>query len=445
MRSLAEHLIGSGWQVTGSDQSAHGHNAAVLRSLGIRVDSGHSAAHVSNQALVVYSPAVPVSNPERIAARERGIPELSYPQMLGRLMAARTGIAIAGTHGKTTTTALLGWILQQAGAAPSVVCGGELLNTGSGGWAGRDSALVAEACEYRQSFLQLTQRNAALLNIELDHFDCYPDLGAAVEAYRKFAALVPEDGLLVCATDQQPVGEAVAHSGARIETFGIETDADWAARDLQTRPGCTRFRVEREHRHWFTATLHVPGTHLVRNALPAIALAAELGLDPDAIRHGLASFRGVRRRFERLGNWRGLDLIDDYAHHPTAVAATIQAARTEFPGRRLLAVFQPHQISRTRMLLAEFAASLALADDVWIPPVYTARESLGDSIATSEALAAATSGCGRRARRIGSLDRLVSTLETDARPGDVVLLIGAGDIELVRDELSRRIPRHYAS
>ena len=445
MRSLAELLLERGWRVCGSDAMADGHNADVLRARGVRLQAGRSAANLRDPALVIYSPAVPETNPERIAARKRAIPQFSYPQMLGRLMSNRTGVAIAGTHGKTTTTALLGWILQHAGRQPSVMCGGELLNTGAGGWSGAGEVFVAEACEYRGSFLNLAPRHAALLNIEPDHFDCYPDLESAVAAYAKFTSTLPSDGLLVCCADDSVVARAVAAATARVETFGLEAVADWSARDVRLLPGRTLFEVHRHRQRWVNCTLHIPGSHNVLNTLPAIALAAELGVQPNEVRRALATFRGVRRRFERMGSWRGMELVADYAHHPTAVSATLQAARAEFPARRLLCVFQPHQISRTRKLLAEFANSLTRADEVWIPPVYTARESLEDSLAASDELASATSRLGAKTRTVASLDRLVSTLETDGRPGDVVLLIGAGDIDRVRDEFSRRISRYYAS
>lgn len=445
MRSLAELLLDRGCCVTGSDAAPTGHNADVLRARGVAIQAGHAAEQLPAGAQVVYSPAVPESNPERRAARELGVPQHSYPELLGRLMAERTGIAIAGTHGKSTSTALLGWVLQQAGRGPSVVCGGELLNTGSGGWSGGGALFVAEACEYRGSFLNLAPRHAAVLDIEPDHFDCYADLHAAVQAYADFAARVPADGLLVCRAARPAVGAAIAGARARITTFGIETVADWVARNIVVRPGRIAFRIERNGRRWCDCALHIPGAHNVLNALAAAALAAECGVTPAQFRTALAGFRGVRRRCEYLGAWRGAELIDDYAHHPTAVSATLAAVRAEFPGRRLCCAFQPHQVSRTRTLLAEFASSLAAADEVLVLPVYTARESRQDARATSEELAQRLQRAGICGRCIATLDRLVSTLETDARPGDAVVLVGAGDIDRVRDEFSRRIYRNYAS
>ncbi|MBL8852080.1 MAG: UDP-N-acetylmuramate--L-alanine ligase [Planctomycetaceae bacterium] len=445
MRSLAELLVDRGWRVSGSDAAAEGHNAAMLCARGVELHAGHAAGFVADADEVVFSPAVPATNPERVAARERGIPEHSYPQALGRLMSGRTGVAIAGTHGKSTTTAMLGWILESAGQSPSVICGGELLNRNAGGWSGSGAAVVVEACEYQGSFFNLAPRHAALLDIEPDHFDCYADLDSAIAAYRAFVAQLPAEGLLVCRADRPAVGTAVAGAAARVETFGVETSADWTAHRVRLRPGQTSFRIERHGQAWADCVLHVPGEHNVLNAVAAVALAAELGVGPDAVRQALADFRGVRRRCERLGSWRGVELVDDYAHHPTAVAATLAAVRAEFPGRPIRCVFQPHQVSRTRTLMAELADSFREADHILLLPVYSAREAAGDHVTASQELLHKLKGAGRRAMFVPSLDRLVAVLETDARPGEVVLLIGAGDIDRVRDELSRRIPRHYAS
>jgi UDP-N-acetylmuramate--alanine ligase len=445
MRSLAEHLLDQGMKITGSDSTPVGHNAEILSARRVMIHAGHAAEHVADAEAVIYSPAIPDSNPERVATRERGIPQYSYPEMLGRLMAGRTGVAIAGTHGKTTTTAMLGWIAFHAGLDPSVVCGGELLNRNVGGWAGAGDSFIVEACEYRGSFFHLSPRHATLLDLEPDHFDCYADLDTAVAAYAAFLQQLPSDGLLICRADRAAVAAASTGVRARVETFGIETAADWTARDIRTQPGQTSFQIERNGTQWTDCVLYVPGSHNVLNALAAAALAAELGVAPAAVRRALAEFRGVRRRCERIGNWGGVEFVDDYAHHPTAVAATLSALRADFPGRRIICAFQPHQVSRTRHLLSELAASLTAAQEVLILPVYAARESPQDALDTSCELVVAVSESGTSARFIPSLDRLVRTLETDPRPGDVVVLIGAGDIDRVRDEFPPRLLRHYAS
>lgn len=446
LRSLAEHLLDLGWHVSGSDLLPVGHQAQRLRARGVTLHAGHHANHLANADVVVHSPAIPESNPERAAAATRQRVCLSYPAMLGRLIIGRRGVAIAGTHGKSTTTAMLGWILRHAGLDPSVICGAELLNLAAGGWAGDGDAFVVEACEFRGSFLHLAPRCAAMLDIEPDHFDCYSDLDAAVAAYAAFAARLPRDGLLVCRADRPAVRRAAAAAVARVQTFGVQTPADWSARDVQPVPGRTSFRIERDGRLWTECVLRVPGRHNVGNALAAAALAAELGVSPDGVRRALAAFCGVRRRFEPLGAWRGVELVDDYAHHPTALSATLAAARLEYPGRRICCAFQPHQVSRTRRLLLEFAQSLRAADAALVLPVYSAREGASpETTAVSRRLVQAAQACGANARFVPSLDHLVASVETDARPGEVLLLVGAGDMERVRDDLARRVPRHHAS
>lgn len=447
MKALGELLLDRGWRITGSDARPTHAMAAHWHSRGVRLLAGHRAEHVPADAdLVVYSPAIPASNPERVAAEACGIEQVSYPQMLGRLMSERTGVAIAGTHGKSTTTAMLACILQHAGREPSVVCGAETIARHASGWHGGGNVFVAEACEYQRSFLELSAQHAAVLDLELDHFDCYPDLSAAADAFAAFVARLPADGRLVCRAGGPELKRIRDAASARIETFSLDSSADWTAASIQARPGMTSFVAWHRGQPWCDVRLQVPGRHNVLNALAAAALARGLGLTGLQVGEGLAAFRGIRRRFERLGAWRGIELVDDYAHHPTAVAATITAARIEFPRRRLWCAFQPHQVSRTTRLLHEFAVALSAADEVLIPPVYSARETgSAASVEAARQLAEQCEKCGGRARLLASLDRLVTTLETEPRPGDVILIIGAGDIDRVRDEFARRVPRHHAS
>lgn len=447
MKALGELLLDRGWRITGSDARPTDVMAAQWRSRGVRLLPGHRAEHVPADAdLVVYSPAIPESNPERQAAARSDIRQVSYPQMLGRLMAERTGIAVAGTHGKSTTTAMTAAILQQAGLSPSVICGAELISHGASGWSGAGKLLVAEACEYRRHFLELAPRIAAVLDIELDHFDCYPDLASAADAYSEFAARVPGEGVLICRAEHDILEAVQQRTPARVETFGIDVAANWTASDIRVRPGVTSFRILRGGRAWCDVRLKTPGRHNVLNALAAAAVAAAAGATAADVSDGLSGFQGIRRRFERLGSWRGVELVDDYAHHPTAVAATLAAARGEFPRRKLWCAFQPHQVSRTTRLLDEFACALSTADEVLVPPVYSARETGSPaSQQAAEQLVERCTAAGGCARFVASLDRLVSTLETEPRPGDVILIIGAGDIDRVRDEFARRVPRHHAS
>jgi UDP-N-acetylmuramate--alanine ligase len=447
MRALAEVLLDRGWQVTGSDLSPAESARQALEQRGVEVLVGHRADGLPRDAaLVVYSPAVPELNAERAEAARRDIPQLTYTQMLARLMQDRIGIGVAGTHGKSTTTALLGTILTQAGLSPSVVCGAESIATQTSGWAGAGDLCVAESCEYRRNFLDLNPRHAILLDIEPDHFDFFPDFDAAVAAYREFCARLPADGLLLCRAGRDAVTHAVQGCRARVRTFAVEAPADWSARRVRMQRQRVSFRIHRDGAPWAEFELHVSGRHNVANALAAAAMASELGAEPEAIREAICTFRGLRRRCEYLGAWRGVDLIDDYAHHPTAVAATLAMARAQFGRRRLWCAFQPHQVSRTQALLAAFADSLQAADRVLVAPVYAAREAQAVlAIETSHELARRVDEGGTPARCVTSLDHVVSTLETEARPGDVLVLMGAGDIERIRHEFTRRIQRYHAS
>lgn len=447
MRALAELLLDLGWSLTGSDLAASESSRLALAARGLTVLSGHCGEHVPPGAdLLVHSPAVPASNPEREAARTRAIPEWSYTQALGRLMGERIGVGVAGTHGKSTTTALLGLILTRAGLSPSVVCGAELIDTQCSGWGGAGDLFVVESCEYRRHFLDLRPRHALLLDIEPDHFDCYPDLDSAVRAYAEFVGLLPADGLLLCRVDRPAVARAVREARCKVQTFAVEADADWSARRVRTSRQRVSFQVCRAGRPWGGGELHVAGRHNVANALAAAAMAAEFGAGPESIRDTICTFRGLRRRCEALGAWRGVELIDDYAHHPTAVAATLSWVRTQFGRRRLWCAFQPHQVSRTRALLGQFAEALQIADQVVVAPVYAAREADGDEgRALSGLLAERTAALGTPARCSASLDHLIGTLETETRPGDVLVIMGAGDIDRVRHECTRRLQLHHAS
>lgn len=447
MRALAEYLVDSGWRVSGSDQAPENRAGSALREIGMDVNCGHDAGHVSRDVdLVVHSAAVPESNAERIAAAGYGMIDLSYPQALRHCLEGCRGVAIAGTHGKTTTTAMLGWILRESGWNPSVICGGEVRGLARAGWRGRGDLLVLEACEYGRHFLELWPRFAAVLNIEADHFDSYPDLNAAVDAYGEFLATIPAEGGVLLdhsAPERERLMQATA---AGVETFGVDMPADWSARRVTVDGGHVRFELHHLGEFWAEVELSHPGRHNVANAAAAAALAARLGVPPTAVVDGLRTFPGVRRRFEECGRRGGVLWIDDYAHHPTAVRAVLTAAREETGARRVWCAFQPHQVSRTVALLHEFVSALELADEVLVLPVYAARESAGiDSAGPSEEIVRQLAAAGRPARFEPTLDRVVTTLETEPRPGDVVVVTGAGDIERVCHEFTGRIRRSHAS
>lgn len=447
MSALASMLLDLGWSVTGSDSLPSEPLVGNLRQRGVEIRRGHAAANLPPRCdVLVYSAAIAADNPERHAARELAVPEMSYSQMLGRLMGVRRGIGIAGTHGKSTTAAMTATILLQSGRQPSACIGAELRATGRGGWAGASDLFVVESCEYRRSFLDLAPKYAAILNVEADHFDCYKDFGETCEAFGQFAARVVGDGLLVVPSSSTTVAEIARSTAARVETFSTTPGSDWRASDVRRTSDGLRFRVDRQGRSFAEFVLNIPGRHNVLNALAAIALCHEVGVEVRELQESLAEFRGVRRRFEIVGTWRGVTLVDDYAHHPTEVRATLQTARDRFAGRRVWCVFQPHQVSRTRALLQPFAESLAAADELLIAPVYAAREQRdAETEILSREIVSRIAALGGKARFCGDLDRIVATLDDEARPGDVVLTMGAGDIERVHHELTGRLQRHLAS
>jgi UDP-N-acetylmuramate--alanine ligase len=455
MRALAELLADLGWTLTGSDQSEL---ETPLHIVGrqLRFHLGHAASHVAPETdVLIFSPAVTESNPERATARQLGIPQRSYSQFLGELMRQRTGIAVAGTHGKTTTTAMLATLLRECGLSPSAAIGGEVVQYNRSGWGGDGPFFVAESCEYRCHFLDHSPKFATILGIEPDHFDCFPNWESQLEAFREFAARVPPDGVLVIPAESEGAATAVLSSEAGIETTRVECVpfphrdegpriANWLARDVRKTQNGFRFQVDHNGTPFCETALAVPGRHNLENALTAIALAHAAGAAAESIAKALPKFEGVRRRFEVLRSVGGGVIIDDYAHHPTAIRATLKTAREQFGARRLLVAFQPHQISRTRELMRDFAGSFAEADELFLVPIFAARESSDRGSVTLAELAGRVSDSGVSVRRLASLDRLKPTLDHAARPDDVVLILGAGNISRIAHELSAgRIPGHH--
>jgi UDP-N-acetylmuramate--alanine ligase len=447
MSALASMLLDLGWTLTGSDLQVNERLREAFRRAGVNVHHGHDPRQLPPQAhLLIHSAAIPAGNPERQAARRHEIRELSYSQMIAELMHSRVGICIAGTHGKTTTAAMVAAILLESGREPSACLGSEICEVGKSGWAGRGDLFVVESCEYRRSFLDFSPKSAAILNIEPDHFDCFANFGETCDAFRRFAERVSPSGLLLVRGDCPSAIAASKGASARVETFSLSADADWQTSNVRTTADGSAFSVLYRRNCLAEFSLRLPGRHNVLNALAAIALCHHQGVSSAEIASGLAHFGGVRRRFEQKGTWRGVILVDDYAHHPTEVRATLRAARDSFGRRRLWCVFQPHQISRTESLFEEFVGSFVLADEILLAPVYAARE-IADARASSLAqdLADSIAAAGGRARFCADLDRISATLDDEARPGDVVMTMGAGDIDRVHHEFTRRVQRNRAS
>ncbi len=434
MRSLANLLDEAGWRVSGSDLAG-----AAPDDDRFDVRRGHDARAIELAFdVVVHSDAVPRNNPELRRAEALGIETLSYSRMLARLMQPHTGVAVAGTHGKSTTTAMASEILLTAELDPTYVVGATSIGGVSGGHSGRGRTMVVEACEYRANFCQLQADIAAVLNVEPDHFDWFESHAQLKAAFRRFVRQVPSSGLVLARADCATTTEIVKHLDCTVETFGMKDTSTWQARNLSSRRGYYSFELCCRGQRVCAVKLPVPGRHNVYNAVAAAALASHCGASAGAIRTALESFTGLRRRLQLLGEVRDVALVDDYAHHPTEVAAAIAALREMYPGRRLICAFQPHQASRLAHLLDEFARSLENADKIVVADVFAARESSSQPRAIrAEHLAERLQALGCDALHLASAAQIVNHLKTSLLPGDVLVTMGAGDIGTVAHELGK--------
>ena len=442
MSGIASVLMRRGARVSGSDIRP-GPRIHSLKAAGAEIEIGHRAENIApDVVLVVVSAAIKPDNPELIEARRRGLKIAKYAQVLGWLMDEKKGIAISGTHGKSTTTALVAYILEQAGLSPTFVVGADIDALRGSSAVGDGEYFVAEACEYDRSFLHLNPFMAIINNIEADHLDYYRDLNEIVEAFGDFASKVKKEGLLLVNADDPLAMKAVRFCRAAIETFAVDKQADWQAGNLKSRQGRYEFEVSRQGEHLGKFSLSIPGAHNVANALGAIGLTYNLKLPQSVIKEALKDFRGARRRFEILGNSKGVIVVDDYGHHPTEVRLTLQAAREFFPGKRIFCVFQPHQHSRTRFLLEEFAVSFAEADFVLVPDIYFVRDSQAERLrVSSEDLVARLKEQGKEALYLPSFEEIRDHLLENLKPGDVLLTMGAGNVDEIAREILQRFER----
>ena len=443
MCALAELFHRSGYRVTGCDLRRD-LSALSLEALGIPVEVGHSPDHLEGVSAVVVSSAISPSNPEVRAARARGIPVVKRAAALGQWVNPGTVVAVAGTHGKTTTTALATEILAAAGRDPTGVVGGRVAGWEGNLRYGRGDLYVVEADEYDRSFHHIAPRTALVTNLEADHLDTYGDLARLREAFRAFVGAVPADGTVCVCADDPGASRLLAGLGARTCTYGFGAGAQLRATRVRTGSAGARARIFEGGRDRGELSIRLPGAHNLLNALGAAATARRMGVEWSDIRRSLAGFRGVRRRFERLGRERGVTVVDDYAHHPTEIAAALAAARGSFPGARLVAVFQPHLFSRTRDFAGELGAALAAADRIWVADVYPAREAPIPGVTGGLVCEAVTAAGAREARYHPELTTLPAVLADTLRAGDVCLTLGAGSIEFTGPALLRRLGGHDA-
>ncbi|HYR46578.1 MAG TPA: UDP-N-acetylmuramate--L-alanine ligase [Thermoanaerobaculia bacterium] len=429
MSGLAEILLlSTPLEISGCDRE-RSENTERLTALGARIAYGHDPAHVAEADLVVISSAVSESDPEVAAARERGIPVIRRAEMLAEIMRLKQGIGVAGTHGKTTTTSLTGMVLTEAGFDPTIVVGGRVRILGTNARLGRGEFLVAEADEYDRSFLALTPVVAVITNIEADHLDTYRDLADILDSFAIFANRVPFYGAVVACVDDPGVRQILPRIKRRIVTYGESDEAALAARQIRLEASGTTFEVW-EGKTWSLGTVRLPlaGRHNVANALAAIAVGRELSVPFPTIARALTQFTGVVRRFETKGERDGVLVVDDYAHHPTEIAATLAAARQVHPARRLVALFQPHLYSRTRDFAADFGKSLSACDLAVVTDVYPSREKPIAGV-SGETIADAARRAGQaNVVYVADKTRVIGELEKLLKSGDLLLTLGAGDV-----------------
>lgn len=436
LSAIAEILLSRGYNVTGSDMK-ESDMTSHLASKGARIFIGHRAENVENADLVVYSAAVGRDNPELMRAAERGVPAVTRAQMLGVLMDEyENSIAISGTHGKTTTTSMVSLILDRARMEPTILVGGNLAEIGGNVKVGHSKYFVTEACEYMDSFLSLRPRIEIILNIDSDHLDYFKDIDHIVSSFDKFAGLVPEDGLIV-AYQANPFVSQVIKNLNNVVTFGLNENCTYYGEDIDfNENGMPAFNVKKEGRTLCRVQLSVPGEHNVLNALAAFACCHSLGVDSKIIRDTLREYRGTQRRFDIVGTTAtGVKIVDDYAHHPTEIKATLEACQN-VPHNKLWCLFQPHTYTRTLALFDDFADAFQKADELVLAEIYAAREKNIYKI-SSASLAEKIKECHpeKKVSFMESFDEIADYVYQNAQNGDLVLTMGAGDIYKVGEIL----------
>lgn len=427
MSGIAEVLLTLGYQVSGSDTAANA-TTERLAKLGARIVKGHHASAIEGADVVVVSSAIPHDNPERTEAARLRIPVIPRAEMLGELMRMKHGVAVSGSHGKTSTTSMIATVLSRGGLDPTVVIGGRLEIFGSSAKLGSSDILVAEADESDGSFVRLYPTIAVVTGIDREHLVHYGSMEALQDAFRSFLARVPFYGAVVACLDDPGVQALLPALDRRVITYGFATQADVRASDVRIAGFTTQFSVRRGADAAVDVTLGTPGKHQAQNALAALAVADELGLTLAAAADALAGFPGADRRMQRKGEAAGVSIVDDYGHHPREIVATLAALREAVGVRPIVVLFQPHRFSRLADLFEDFARSFYDADAVRVTDVYAAGEAPIEGI-DARALALAITHHGHRdAAHAGSLDDAIARVASEARPGDVVLTLGAGSI-----------------
>jgi UDP-N-acetylmuramate--alanine ligase len=443
MSGIAELLANLGYIVSGSDLAASETTDRLQRRFGVRVHQGHAAEHVADADVVVFSSAVAPANPEIAEAHRLGIPVVARAEMLAELMRLRFSIAVAGSHGKTTTTSMIAFVLERAGLDPTAIIGGRLSVFGSNAKLGRGQYLVAEADESDRSFLLLWPSVAVITNVDREHLESYGDFADLQRAFVDFANRVPFYGSVVACADDRDLAPVISRFRRRVVTYGLESSgAHLRGTDVELGAFGGRCVVSRRGRQGDerlgALELVVPGRHNLQNALAAVAVGEFIGLDFASMSDALRTFPGAERRFERRGEHGGVLVVDDYGHHPTEIAAVLAAARATL-NRRIVVAFQPHRYTRTKQLFDEFGPALELADEIVLTDIYPAGEEPIPGITIQRLAESIRAGSGRPVHLVPELDAVVPSLVRLVRPGDVVLTLGAGSIGSLPGKLARAL------
>ncbi len=434
MSGIAEILLDQGFEVTGSDRQLT-EITERLEKLGARIFKGHAAKNLREADVVVYSSAVHLDNPELVAAAEKKIPVIRRAEMLAELMRMQYGIAVAGTHGKTTTTSMTSLVLMEGGLDPTVIVGGKLSSFGgTNARLGHGDYIVVEADEFDRSFLQLTPVIAAITTLEREHLDIYTDLEDIKRAFVEFANKVPFYGFVILCLDEPSIQEILPLLRKKVITYGLNTQSDLRAVNVSFDENRSKFNLLQHGNDLGEIKLNVPGIHNIKNSIAAIGIGLELGVEFAKIKKAVESFTGVYRRTEIKANVDGVMIVDDYAHHPTEVQATLSALKTGWPQRRVVAVFQPHLYSRTRDFHDEFGRSFLNADVLIVTEIYPAREEPIQGI-TGELIVNDARAFGHKeAYYVQDKKQLPEFLMKAKKPGDIIVTLGAGDISKYADQ-----------
>jgi len=437
---LAMMFLKYGKKISGSDNTETS-LTRKLRKKGIKIFIGQKEKNITSDIeLIVYSQAILPDNPEYRKAVLSGIPVLSYPEAVGMLMSGKKkGIAVAGTHGKTSTSALIVSLLRKGGLSPSFVIGGEIIGVGNSG-VGSGEYLIVEACEYKKSFLNYRPEIAVITSMEEDHLDYYKNFEGIKRAFREFCRHVKKNGLLIYRSEDRHIEKVVKGiQSLKTISFGLKKGL-WQARNIVCKNGFTLFDCRVKEKFLGRVRLKINGVHNVLNSLAALAVGSEIGIPWNELKNGLESFKGVHRRCEMKGSINGIKVIDDYAHHPTEVKTILRCIRDLYSKNRLIVVFQPHQYSRTRFLLKDFASSFSLADKVVVPDIYFVRDSMAErKLINAEILVDKIRKNGKESLYLPTFNEIVIYLTEIVRAGDVILTVGAGPVNKVGEELIKEL------